>query len=111
MFVNFQNLKTTPCSSGNTRYNPLKAQTTNKITKPKMIGLLPPDFPPGKNFFINFCKLLIRSSKLGGSLLAPEPLPLDDGPPGLLPQGDWLFKMLSFKLMLLYIVTFYVKTS
>ena len=32
-------------------------------------------------------------------------------PPGGAPQGDWLFKILSLKLMALYIVTFDVKTS
>ena len=53
---------------------------------------------------------------LGGSCLDPDPLPLGEPrlpspPPGGDPQGDWLFKILSFKLMTLYIVTFISKTS
>jgi len=70
----------------------------------------PPDLPPGKNLFIKFCKLPINSSKLGGSLLEPDPLlsPLL-GPPE--PQGDWLFKISFVNDMSLYIVTFIVKTS
>ena len=39
------NLKTTPCSSGKTLYKPLKVQTTSKIIRPKIKGLVPP-FPP-----------------------------------------------------------------
>jgi len=34
-----------------------------------------------------------------------------DPPPGGAPQGDWLLKILSLKLITLYIVTFYSKTS
>ena len=55
---------------------------TNRITSPKIIGLPPPDLPPGKNLLIIFCKLPISSSKLGGSLLEPDPLSLPLlGPP------------------------------
>ena len=52
---------------------------------------------------------------LGGSCLDPDPLPpgepLPPSPPGGVPHGDWLFKILSLKLMTLYIVTFVLKTS
>ena len=81
---------------------------------PKIIGLLPPDFPPGKNLLINFCKLEIKSSILGGSLLDPDPDPLPLPPlplPGGAPHGDWFFNILSLKDMTLYIVTFGPKTS
>ena len=51
------------------------------------------------------------SSKLGGCCLVPDPLPLFEPPPGGAPQGDWFLKILSLKLIALYIVTFASKTS
>ena len=54
------------------------------------------------------------SSRLGGSRLDPEPFPPGELPPspgGGVPQGDWFLKILSLKLMTLYIVTFATKTS
>jgi hypothetical protein len=56
--------------------------------------------------------LLIKSSKLGGSLLEPEPVPEPFLPPeGLDPQGDCFFKIFSLIPLTLYIVTFCSKTS
>ena len=52
MLTNFPNLKTTPCSSGNTLYNPLATQTIAKITKINIIGFPLFAQPPGKNLFI-----------------------------------------------------------
>ena len=46
------------------------------------------------------------SSRLGGWVVFPDPFP--DGPD---PHGDWLLKILSLKLMTLYIVTLLLKTS
>ena len=97
MDTNFPNLKTTPCSSGNTLYNPLKAQTTTNKISPKIIGLLPPDFPPGINLLINFWIFSTTSSIFGG-LGQPrlEPFP----PPGGAPHGLPPLKSLSFVMTL-----------
>ena len=60
-------------------------------SKPIIIGLDPPDFPP-ENLLIVFWKFLIISSMLGGSCLLPEPLPPEKpfppSSPGGDPQGD-----------------------
>ena len=84
------------------------------MIKPIIIGLEPPDLPP-ENLFIVFWKFLITSSRLGGSCLDPDPFPPEEprppSPPEGDPHGDWLFKILSLKLMTLYIVTFPLKTS
>ena len=78
-----------------------------------MIGLEPPDLPP-ENLLIVFWKFFIISSRFGGSCLDPDPFPPGERPPppgGVDPHGDWFFKILSLKLMSLYIVTFLLKTS
>ena len=84
-----------------------------KVNKPIIIGREPPDLPP-ENLLIVFRKFLIISSRFGGSCLDPDPFPPGIPPPppgGGDPQGDWFSKILSLKLMSLYIVTFLLKTS
>ena len=87
VLTNLPNLKTTPCSSGNTLYKPLPTQSSAKITKPTIKGFDPPELP-GRSLFIVFCSFFKISSKFGGvgPLLKP-PSPFPPPPGGGDPHG------------------------